>query len=101
MEEALDRTCTSLFVINTLENVLYQKPVSEKCLKSSGINYTIVQASSLKTALPKGALKVCRENTLYNEEVLRDLVTDICFSSLIEPKCSNKVLKLTKVDTRK
>jgi len=83
------------FVItNAFGNVLDEKLVAENYLKASGINYSIVRPGGLKSKPPTGALQISSEDTLNSGEISRDLVADVCVSSLTDPKANNKVLEI-------
>jgi len=83
------------FVItNAFGNVLDEKLIAENYLKKSGINYTIIRPGGLKSKPPTGALQISSEDTLNSGEISRDLVADVCVSSLTDPKANNKVLEI-------
>jgi len=81
-------------ITNAFGNVLEEKLVAEKYLRSSGLDWTIVRPGGLKADAPTGKLLVSGENTLNSGEISRDLVADVCIDSLSNPKSSNKVLEI-------
>ncbi len=85
-------------VTNAFGGVLDEKLVAEKYLKASGLDYTIVRPGGLKAKAPTGALKISGEDTLLAGEISRDLVADVCVSSLTDKKVGNKVLEIIEDD---
>eukprot|EP00986_Skeletonema_menzelii_P003118 scaffold912_cov178-Skeletonema_menzelii.AAC.3 len=81
-------------ITNAFGNVLDEKLVAEKYLKSSGLDYTIVRPGGLKAKPPSGGLVISGEDTLNSGEISRDLVADVCVASLTDGKASNKVLEI-------
>ncbi|CAJ1935886.1 unnamed protein product, partial [Cylindrotheca closterium] len=79
---------------NAFGGALDEKLVSEKFLRASGLDYTIVRPGGLKAKAPTGELSINPENTLNSGEISRDLVADVSIACLNDPKSSNKVLEI-------
>lgn len=85
-------------ITNAFGQVLDEKIIAEKYLRSSGLDYTIVRPGGLKAKPPTGGLIVSGENTLDSGEISRDLVADVCVASLTDGKASNKVLEIIEAE---
>mmetsp|Transcript_13218 Transcript_13218/g.20751 ORF Transcript_13218/g.20751 Transcript_13218/m.20751 type:complete len:341 (+) Transcript_13218:48-1070(+) len=81
-------------VTNAFGGVLDEKIVAERYLRASGMDWTIVRPGGLKAKPPAGELRISGEDTLNAGEISRDLVADVCVSSLTDGKASNKVLEI-------
>ncbi|CAJ1959921.1 unnamed protein product [Cylindrotheca closterium] len=79
---------------NAFGGALDEKLVSEKFLRASGLDYTIVRPGGLKAKAPTGELSINPENTLNSGEISRDLVADVSIACLNDPEASNKVLEI-------
>jgi len=85
-------------ITNAFGQVLDEKIIAEKYLRSSGLDYTIIRPGGLKAKPPTGGLIVSGENTLDSGEISRDLVADVCVASLTDGKASNKVLEIIEAE---
>merc|ERR1712039_113175 len=85
-------------ITNAFGNVLDEKLVAEKYLRSSGLDYTIVRPGGLKSSKPSGNLLISGEDTLNTGEISRDLVADVVIASLSNGKASNKVVEIIEDD---
>ena len=81
-------------ITNAFGNSLDEKLVSEKYLRASGLDYTIVRCGGLKSKPPTGALVIAPEDTVNAGEISRDLVADVTVASLTDAKASKKVLEI-------
>lgn len=87
-------------ITNAFGNALDEKLEAEKYLRASGLDYTIVRPGGLQAKAPVGALSVNPEDTLNSGEISRDLVADVCITSLNDPKAKNKVLEIIEEGTQ-
>merc|ERR1712125_24093 len=86
-------------ITNAFGNVLDEKLVAEKYLRSSGLDYTIVRPGGLKAQPPADKLQVYPENTLNSGEISRDLVADVLVGALSNPDLKNKVVEIIEAGT--
>lgn len=87
-------------ITNAFGNALDEKLEAEKYLRASGLDYTIVRPGGLQAKAPVGALSINEEDTLNSGEISRDLVADVCITSLNDPKAKNKVLEIIEEGTQ-
>ena len=85
-------SCPSYFLMQVLD----EKLVAEKYLRSSGIDYTIVRPGGLKAKPPTGALQISAEDTLNSGEISRDLGKSKTknVQYLLHVVCANKAMPL-------
>ncbi|CAL5223340.1 g5842 [Coccomyxa viridis] len=88
--------------LNLFGNVLNEKLVSEKYLRASGLDYTIVRPGGLKKTPPSevGNLVTGKEDTLFGlptqrgKDISRDTVAEVLVEALRQPGASNKVVEV-------
>ncbi|CAK0784887.1 hypothetical protein CVIRNUC_008092 [Coccomyxa viridis] len=88
--------------LNLFGNVLNEKLESEKYLRSSGLEWTIVRPGGLKKDPPSevGNLITSREDTLFGlptqpgKDISRDTVAAVLVEALRQPGASNKVVEV-------
>ncbi|BDA48149.1 Protein TIC 62, chloroplastic [Coccomyxa sp. Obi] len=88
-------------ILNLFGNVLVQKLESEKYLRSSGLDWTIVRPGGLSNKPPAevGNLIVGKEDTLFGrpsdpgKDISRDLVAAVLVEAMLQSSASNKVVE--------
>ncbi|CAO2183140.1 unnamed protein product [Urochloa humidicola] len=81
-------------VLNLLGLTLVAKLQSEKHIRKSGINYTIVRPGGLTDQPPMGNIVMEPEDTLYSGSISRDQVAEVAVEALLCPESSYKVVEI-------
>ena len=96
--------CVSRFFhpLNLFGLVLFWKKQAENYLCSSGLNYTIVRPGGLRNDDTPDALVISGADTLFEGNIPRVKVAQVCVEALFDPQTDHKILEIiTKPDAEK
>ncbi len=80
--------------LNLFWGVLYWKQQAEDYLKNSGIPYTIVRPGGLREENNDQAIVMSSADTLFEGNIPRQKVAQVCVEALSQPAAKNKVVEI-------
>ncbi|NJL84914.1 MAG: SDR family oxidoreductase [Leptolyngbyaceae cyanobacterium SM1_1_3] len=88
--------CVSKFLhpLNLFWLVLYWKKQAEEYLQKSGLIYTIVRPGGLRNEDDSRPLVMQSADTLYEGNIPRQKVAEVCVEALFQPEADNKIVEI-------
>ncbi|NEP16639.1 MAG: SDR family oxidoreductase [Leptolyngbya sp. SIO4C1] len=88
--------CTSKFFhpLNLFWLILYWKKQAEEHLQKSGLTYTIVRPGGLRNETNSEPLVMAPADTLFEGNIPRQKVAQVCVEALFQPEAKNKVVEV-------
>jgi len=83
-----------LHPLNLFWGILYWKQQAEDYLKRSGVPYTIVRPGGLKNEDNDQAIVMSSADTLFEGNIPRQKVAQVCVDAIAEPSAKNKVVEI-------
>ena len=88
-----------LHPLNLFWGVLYWKQQAEEHLKRSGVPYTIVRPGGLRNEDSDQAIIMSAADTLFEGNIPRQKVAQVCAEALTQPAAQNKVVEIVTRET--
>lgn len=85
--------------LNLFWGILYWKKQAEDYLKQSGVPYTIVRPGGLKNEDSPQPLVMSSADTLFEGNIPRQKVAQVCVEALSQPAAKNKVVEIITSET--
>ena len=85
--------------LNLFWGILYWKQQAEDYLKVSGVPYTIVRPGGLRNEDSDQAIIMSAADTLFEGNIPRQKVAQVCAEALTQPAAQNKVVEIVTRET--
>lgn len=85
--------------LNLFWGILYWKKQAEDYLKQSGVPYTIVRPGGLKNEDSAQPIVMSSADTLFEGNIPRQKVAQVCVEALSQPTAKNKVVEIVTSET--